>query len=170
MQSIQLEVRCLLLWVSRLQNIIIGTNALVMRFMKGVSRNRPSTPRYNCIWDVDVVLNMFRKQPLAEYLSLYDLTLRTVTLLALVSAQRGQSIHLLDTDAMTRSRDKFVFHLHDEFKQARPGFEHLDIVLPAYVLDIRICIVHTLSLYLERTRLLRTSSKLFIATVRLVSM
>ena len=113
---------------------------------------------------------MFRKQPLAEYLSLYDLTLRTVTLLALVSAQRGQSIHLLYTDAMTRSRDKFVFHLHDEFKQARPGFEHLDIVLPAYVLDIRISIVHTLSLYLERTRLLRTSSKLFIATVRLVSM
>ena len=40
-----------------------------------MSRNRPSTPRYNCIWDVDVVLNMFRKQPLAEYLSLYDLTL-----------------------------------------------------------------------------------------------
>ena len=34
-----------------------------------VSRNRPSTPRYSCIWDVDVVLNMFRKQPLAEYLS-----------------------------------------------------------------------------------------------------
>ena len=35
-----------------------------------------------------------------------------------------------------------------------------------YVHDIRICIVHTLSLYLERTRSLRTSSKLFISTVR----
>ncbi|KAI0233244.1 hypothetical protein LSAT2_016478, partial [Lamellibrachia satsuma] len=58
------------------------------RFMKGVARDRPSLPRYNCIWDVNVVLNMFRKQPLAEFLSLYDLTLRTVTLLALVSAQR----------------------------------------------------------------------------------
>ena len=144
----------------------IGTNALVMRFMKGVSRNRPSNPRYNCIWDVDIVLNMFRKQPLAEYLSLYDLTLRTVTWLALVSAQRGQSIHLLDTDDMTRTSDKFVFHLHDAFKQARPGFEHLDIVLPAYVHDIRICIVHTLSLYLERTRSLRKTSMLFISTVK----
>ena len=137
-----------------------------MRFMKGVSRNRPSAPRYNCIWDVDIVLNMFRKQPLAEFLSLYDLTLRTVTLLALVSAQRGQSIHLLDTDDMTRTRDKFVFHLHDAFKQARPGCEHLDIVLAAYVHDIRICIVHTLSLYLERTRSLRTTSTLFISTVK----
>ena len=144
----------------------IGTNAPVMRFMKGVSRNRPSAPRYNCIWDVDIVLNMFRKQPLAEYLSLYDLTLRTVTLLALVSVQRGQSIHLLDTDDMTRTRDKFVFHLHDAFKHARPGFEHLDIVLAAYVHDIRICIVHTLSLYLERTRSLRTTSTLFISTVK----
>ena len=84
----------------------IGINALVMRFMKGVLRNRPSTPRYNCIWDVDVVLNMFRKQPFTEYLSLYDLTLRTVTLLALVSVQRGQSIHLLEIHDMTRTTDK----------------------------------------------------------------
>ncbi|KAI0243433.1 hypothetical protein LSAT2_009752, partial [Lamellibrachia satsuma] len=74
----------------------VGTDALVVRFMKGVARDRPSLPRYNCIWDVNVVLNMFRKQPLAEFISLYDLTLRTVTLLALVSAQRTQSIQLLD--------------------------------------------------------------------------
>ena len=40
-----------------------------------------------------MVLDMFRMQPLAEFLSLYDLTLRTVILLALVSAQRCQTLH-----------------------------------------------------------------------------
>ena len=86
----------------------IGAQALVVRFMKGVARNRPTLPRYQCIWDVNVVFNMFRQQPLARYLSLYDLTLRTVTLLALVSAQRCQSLHLLDIDTMSVSKDSYV--------------------------------------------------------------
>ena len=144
----------------------VGTDALVVRFMKGVARDRPSLPRYNCIWDVNVVLNMFRKQPLAEFLSLYDLTLRTVTLLALVSAQRTQSIHLLDTECMTVSKDKYVFHLHGDFKQARLGHEHFDVVLHAFDRDITICIFNTLSIYLTKTRDLRLSSKLFVSTVQ----
>ena len=134
--------------------------------MKGVARDRPSLPRYNCIWDVNVVLNMFRKQPLAEFLSLYDLTLRTVTLLALVSAQRTQSIHLLDTECMTVSKDKYVFHLRGDFKQARLGHEHFDVVLHAFDRDIRICIFNTLSIYLTKTTDLRQSSKLFVSTVQ----
>ena len=70
----------------------------VVRFMKGVARTRPALPRYHCIWDVNVVLDVCRMQPLVEFLSLYDLTLRTVTLLALVSAQRCQTLHMLDLD------------------------------------------------------------------------
>ena len=73
----------------------IGAHPLVVRFMRGVSRERPTMPRYQYIWDVNVVFDMFRIQPFAQFLSLYDLTLRTVTLLALVSAQRSQTIHIL---------------------------------------------------------------------------
>ena len=120
--------------------------------MKGVASCRPSAPRYNCIWHVNVVLNIFRQQPLVEYLSLYDLSLRTVTLLALVSAQRGHSLHLLDINCRTKMNDKFVFHLHGLFKQSRLGHEHLDVVLQAFPSDRRVCIVHTLSAYLARTR------------------
>ena len=144
----------------------IGSLSLVIRFMKGVARNRPSLPRYNSIWDVNTVLTMFMKQPLVEYLSLFDLTLRTATLLALVSGQRGQSIHFLDIACMSRMVDKFTFHLQGGFKQSRVGHESLIIVLPAYKADIRICIVNTLSAYLERTASLRHSTQLFISTVR----
>ena len=89
--------------------------------MKGVARNRPTLPRYKNIWDVNLVLNVFRQQPLVEYLSLYDLTLRTVTLLALVSAQRCQSLHLLDLDCMTVLEDRYDFLLSGNFKQSRAG-------------------------------------------------
>ena len=144
----------------------VGSQALVIRFMKGVARNRPSKPRYNCIWDVNCVFTMFRMQPLVEFISLCDLTLRTVMLLSLVSAQRGQSLHLLDIDAMCQTADSFTFYLQGDFKQSRVGHEHLEIVLPAYKGDIRLCIVHTLSVYLNRTKDLRGTSKLLISTVR----
>ena len=144
----------------------LGSDRLISRFMKGVSRSRPSVSRYKNIWDVRVVLDMFRKQPLPEFLSLYDLSMRTVTLLALVSAQRSQSIHLLDIDNMSVDEDKFSFELCGDFKQSRIGHETLNIILPAYQPDIRLCIVRTLRIYLDRTEKLRGSSKLFISSVR----
>ena len=144
----------------------IGSQALVTRFMKGVARNRPTLPRYKNIWDVNLVLNVFRQQPLVEYLSLYDLTLRTVTLLALVSAQRCQSLHLLDLDCMTVLEDRYEFLLSGNFKQSRAGCETLLVSLPAFREDIRLCIFNTLTVYLNRTKSLRTGSKLFISVVK----
>ena len=38
----------------------IGTHPLVVRFMKGESRSRPTLPRYSVIWDVKDVFTMFR--------------------------------------------------------------------------------------------------------------
>ena len=94
----------------------VGSHSLVVAFMKGVARTRPALPRYHCIWDVNVVLDMFRMQPLVEFLSLYDLTLRTVTLLALVSAQCCQTSHMLDLEYMVASDDSYSFTVHSDFK------------------------------------------------------
>ena len=143
----------------------IGTHPLVIRFMKGIARQRPTLPRYQYIWDVNTVLTMFRIQPLPEFVSLYDLTLRTVTLLALVSAQRCQTIHMLDLDKMLFDKDRYVFTIHDDFKHSRPGNNELNVELPAYTKDIRICIVRTLSIYLRKTKPLRKSSKLFVSVI-----
>ena len=74
-----------------------------------------------------MVLDMFRLQPLVEFLSLYDLTLRTVTLLALVSAQRYQTLHMLDLDYMVASDDSYSFTVHGDFKQSRLGHNVLHV-------------------------------------------
>ena len=113
-----------------------------------------------------MVLDMFRMQPLGEFLSLYDLTLRTVTLLALVSAQRCQTLHMLDLDYMVASDDSYSFTVQGDFKQSRLGHNVLHVTLPAYVRDCRNCIVQTLSVYIERTKTLHSSSKLFVSTVK----
>ena len=97
----------------------VGKHQLVIRFMKGIVSRRPSLPRYSSIWDVGLVFDMFKQQPLVQFLSLYDLTLRTVMLLALVSAQRGQSLHLLDINLMTVTADAYIFLIMGDFKQSR---------------------------------------------------
>ena len=67
---------------------------------------------------------------------------------------------------MSVSKDSYVFILEGEFKQSRLGHSNLHIVLPSLPDDIRICIVQTLAIYLDRTRLLRNSSRLFISTLQ----
>jgi hypothetical protein len=89
--------------------------------MKGVGEERPSLPRYTQTWDVQVVLSAFTKQTLVEYISLKDLILKLTMLIALVTAQRCQTLSLMNTAAMTQSGDKFIFRIDGEFKQARPG-------------------------------------------------
>ena len=59
--------------------------------------------------------------------------------------------------------------LWKEIKQSRLGHSNMHIVLPSFPDDTctRICIVQTLAIYLDRTRLLGNSSRLFISTVQL---
>ena len=133
----------------------VGKHPLVIRFMKGIVSRRPSLPRYSSIWDVGLVFDMFKQQPLVQFLSLYDLTLHTVMLLALVSAQRGQSLHLLDINLMTATDEAYTFLIMGDFKQSRKGHENLKITLNAFKDDVRLCIVNTLTVYLERTAALK---------------
>ena len=69
-------------------------------------------------------------------------------------------------DCMTVLEDRYEFLLSGNFKQSRAGCETLLVSLPAFREDIRLCIFHTLTVYLNRTKPLRTGSKLFISVVK----
>ena len=73
---------------------------------------------------------------------------------------------MLDLDYMVASDDSYSFTVHGDFKQSRLGHNVLHVTLPAYAQDCRLCIVHTLSVYIERTKTLRSSPKLFVSTVK----
>jgi hypothetical protein len=75
--------------------LLFGTHPLVRRFIKGVFENRPSLPWYSATWDIAVVLKYLGKMHPADKLSLKELTLKVVTLLALLSGQRRQTLHAL---------------------------------------------------------------------------
>ena len=74
----------------------VGCHPLVSRFMKGIYKGSPPTPRYQSTWDVQPVLTYLASINSVDKLDLKMLTLKLVMLIALVSAQRGQSLHILD--------------------------------------------------------------------------
>ncbi len=132
-----------------------GTHPLVRRVMKGVFETRPSLARYSATWDVAVVLRYLAKMHPADKLSLKDLTLKVVTLLALLSGQRRQTLHALKISCMVLTPDNCVFVLDKLLKTSKPGrhLSHLEFV--AYTPDPSLCIVKYLMEYVKRTRSLR---------------
>ena len=132
----------------------VGNHPLICRFMRGVYISRPTQSRYTTVWDVKVVLDYFRQWKDNKELSLKELSFKTTTLVALVSAQRVQSLHKLDLDCMTQENDRMAFKF-DLLKQSRTSVKSPIMELCAYSENPKICVVKTLSHYLERTQSFR---------------
>lgn len=97
----------------------IGCHPLVSRFMKGIYKGSPPVPRYNLTWDVQPVLNYLASKSPVDGLDLKMLTHKLIMLIALVSAQRGQSLHILDNGpgCMKDLPDGYEFLLTAHIKQ-----------------------------------------------------
>ena len=76
----------------------IGSHPIDTRFMKGVHKSTPPTPRYKTTWDVQVVLTYLSSFPEVSELRVKPLTFKTIMLVAKVTAQRGQSLYMLDIE------------------------------------------------------------------------
>ncbi|XP_068671158.1 uncharacterized protein [Montipora foliosa] len=142
-----------------------GEHPDIKRFMNGIFQSRPPLPRYCKTWDVNLVLQYIGSMGNSQELSLKDLTLKLVMLVALTTAQRGQSLQLLDTQNMVQEETAYTFMLNSNLKQSKPGKSTSDLVIKliAYPYDRNLCVVNACSVYLAKTTLLRGSeSRLFI--------
>ena len=144
--------------------LAIGSNPIVSRFMKGVFKSNPPAPRYQTTWDVQPVLTYLASFEPARILSLKLLTLKTVMLVSLVTAQRRQSLHMLDINFMSQTSDALEFVLSEHIKQSRPGYEPPSLILKPFAQDLRLCVFEHMKAYLTQTERLRGSAtKLFIS-------
>ena len=127
--------------------VSFGSHPFVVRFLRGVYNSRPSLPRYTEIWDVRIVLDKLREMSPASTLALKELTYKLVMLIALVSAQRGQTIHLLNIKNMTKTESSYSFTITELTKTKKPGHKADIITLMAFTPDIRLCVYHCLEEY-----------------------
>ena len=82
-------------------------------------------------------------------------------LLALVSGQRMQTLCALDLDLAIIDDSKAVFHIQKVLKTTKPG-KACTVSLHKFK-DARVCPLTCLNIFIEKTRSLRTTSKLFIS-------
>ena len=132
-----------------------GTHPVVSRYLKGVFLNRKPLPKYNSIWDVSEVLRYLKTLNPNQQISLKELTLKLVMLLSLVTAQRGQSIHMLDISGMALTESCCTFLLLEHIKTSRPGNSGPCIKFSRFTPDEDICPIKTLNAHLQRTEKVR---------------
>ena len=145
----------------------LGAHPLIKRFMRGVFTSRPALPRYNVTWDVSVMLTYLKSLSPVKKLPLMQLSHKLVALLALLTAQRGQSLHLVDIRNLTITKSHVKIRFGDLVKQSRPGHHLGELVIPGYAPDRRLCILKVLKEYMKRTgKLRKTATRLFITTIR----
>lgn len=150
----------------QLENCVsVGSHTLARRFMKGVFNLRPSLPRYNVTWDVNIVLKFLKNLTPISSLSLLKLSQKLLMLL--LSGQRGQTLHLIDIRNI-HLQDSCVKIVIGDLLKTSDNKKHLgEINLSRYDEDTDLCVVNALTHYLQRTEHLRAlETKLFITTQR----
>ena len=108
-----------------------------------------------CVWDVNTVLTYLSSLRPPQDSTLKDLTFKTTMLLALLSGQRCQTLHLLSVSSMVLKHDSCVFTIRKLLKTSRPGKHVSALTFTAYSPDNCLCPIVCLSEYVKRTSEIR---------------
>ena len=115
-----------------------------------------STPlhRNNKTCDVNIVLQHIISMDDSNNLPLKEVTMKLAMLVTLTTAQRRQSLHLMDTEGMFAEKEAYAFLTGTNIKQSTPTKSPSEriIRLKAYPTDTKLCVVDTCSVYLRKTR------------------
>ena len=99
----------------------LGEHPIIVRLVKGMFHVRSPEPRYSFTWDVNILLRFLETWSPLSALELKQLTLKTAALVALVSAQRTQTLAALSIDLMNSSENSSQFMVSSLLKTSTPG-------------------------------------------------
>jgi hypothetical protein len=130
-----------------------GKYPVTVKFMRGVFKLRKPSPRYKTTWDVNLVLNQLRQLDNGS-ISLKQLSLKTVMLLALSTCQRTQTLAALKLSNAKFHQTKVVFTFDIPLKTSRPGYETI-VEIYTFHQDVRVCPLSCIKEYMARTKIMR---------------
>lgn len=132
----------------------LGGNPLLKRFMKGIFKCRPPKPKYDFVWDPQPVLRFLEQTSTS---CLKNLSRKLVTLLALATGHRLQTISLIRTSQIVETAREIQIFIPDLIKTSRPNRSQPCLQLPFFEDRPSLCVASTLKTYLEATANLRDS-------------
>lgn len=133
------------------------------RFMKGISKLRPSRPKYNLTWNPDNVLNLVKGWD-NSHISLKLLSLKLVTLLALTTGHRIQTLALIRLSNIIEDADGIQILIPDRIKTSAINRVQPCLQIPFYNNNPTVCVGRTLKCYLEATQSTRPQNEDFLFT------
>ena len=136
-------------------NVKVGQHLTVTGIMGAFFNARPPLPRYQVTWDVDQVLTYLVSLGDNKHLALKQLTLKLTMLLALACAGRSSDLRAFDTKYMRLEEGKVSFSLGMLTKSRRRGKPPLQIDIHKFEENPLLCVIETLLVYLDRTKLIR---------------
>ena len=136
----------------------IGSHPMVSRLLKGVFHERPPQPRYSTTWDVSVVTNHIESLGDNQDLTLADLTLKVVALLALTRPSRSVDLTNLDIRFRHFCPEGVTFHAAKLAKQSRQTKPVKEFFFPKFEQNKKLCPVLALQEYEKKTSEKRSSN------------
>lgn len=140
----------------------VSEDESIKRFFKGIYRLRPPLPKYNSTWDTSLVLSNISTFYPNESLKLEKISKKLVTLLALVTAHRMQTLSLINVNNIEWYVDKAIIKIPDLIKTSRIGSKQPALILPFFHDRPEICVVNTLKYYLKVTEPLRNKNHCYL--------
>lgn len=142
----------------------IGDDCNLKRFFKGIFRLRPPLPRYNTTWDTTLVLNYVANWYPNEGLTIQKNSFKLVTLLALITAHRSQTMSKIRVCNIESQSTKVIIKIPDLIKTSRVGASQPILSIPFFDERPEICPARTLNAYLDLTNPMRADiDNLFIS-------
>lgn len=138
----------------------LGADPTMRRFSKGMSRLRPSQPKYGNTWDPQQILNYIENLPTP--LSLPVLSQKLVTLLALITGGRLQTISVIKLGNIIQNQDDIQISITERIKTSGLNREQPTLHIPFFKQRPALCVASTLKEYLKTTAPLRNSQEKFL--------
>lgn len=144
----------------------LGKDPGLARFFKGLSVQKPQKPKYESIWDPDPVIKFLATQNPNDSIPLQNLTKKLVTLLALITAQRVQTLSKISIDNIVILDKAIQIKIVDRIKTSGRNKNQPLLHIPKFDDQPAICVAATLTSYLKRTKSIRQENKKLFITFK----
>ncbi|XP_050297432.1 uncharacterized protein LOC126737682 [Anthonomus grandis grandis] len=131
---------------------ITGNLEIFKRFLKGAFRIKPCFPKYQETWDPEKVLNYLSKLYPLENISFDMLSIKLVTLLALTSAHRMQTLSKIQLNNIYTYEDRIEIVITDVIKTSYHNKSQPILRFPIFREKPELCVATTLCFYINATR------------------
>lgn len=144
----------------------IGSDDRLKRFIKGIFRSRPPMPKYDRTWDPGIVLNYLAGCYPNEEVTLEKLTKKLVTILALTTGHRVQTLSMIKISNMKFTDSGVEIYIPGIIKTSRRGSIQPMFHLKTFTQKKEICPVKTIQSYIDQTSSIRNSTDELILTFK----